>query len=162
MKLHKNWNGPISEILYNRYRFHESSTILNEAILQLKDFTTKEKLIVPYSENEKNANYNIFNFQEEDKMPWYENVFELLTFSSIQYKIDLVKDYYTDEKCFISKYGINNEPIAILCSIEYPKISSIRRFVNFAKSQEKKICKFIIAVKNLDADSYTINSHGEE
>jgi len=147
-KIFKNWDGPISESHYNKLKYHENSTIFNEAFLQLKAFLSKENSIVLHQENGKNKNYNIFTAFEDDKMPWYENVFELLTFSNIQYKIDLQKDYYSDEKCFISKYGLNNENIAILCSIELPNDSAIRKFILFTKRQKIEFSKYIIAVKN--------------
>ncbi len=101
LRLHENWDGPISENLFNKMRFHENPTMVTEAFLQLRDFLSKEKAIIPHIEIEKSKNYNIFTPLEDDKMPWYENVFELLTFSNQQYKIDLQKDYYPDEKCFI-------------------------------------------------------------
>lgn len=148
LRLHKNWNGPISETLYNKMRYHENSTMVNEALLQLKDFFSKENLITIHQDNIKHKDYNIFTSNEDDKMPWYENVFELITFSNSQYKIDLKNDYYPDGKCFISRYGLANENIAILCTIDYPKDSLIRNFIHFANSQKKEISKFIIAVKN--------------
>jgi DNA replication protein DnaC len=157
--LHKNWNGPISEISYHKLRFNENSTIVNEAMLQLKDFISKDKAIVIHKENDNKNQGTIFNPYVEDKMPWYENVHELLKLSSYQYKIDLNKDYYHEEKCFISKYGLNDELTAILCTIEYPKISTIRKFINFTKSQKKEITKHIIAVKNFDSKETTIKEY---
>lgn len=147
-KLHKNWDGPISETLYNKRRFHENPTMLAEALIQLKDFLSKEKIIVPHVEGSKNKNYNIFSEHEADKMPWYENVYELLSFSDSQFKIDLIKDYYSAEKTFISKYGQTNQNIAIFCAIDYPNDSTIRNFVLFTKSQKLVFSKYIIAIKN--------------
>lgn len=150
--LHKNWDGPISETLYNKLRFHENPTMLAEALIQLKDFLSKEKNIVPHIEGSKNKNYNIFTEYETDKMPWYENVYELLSFSDSQYKIDLIKDYYSAEKTFISKYGQTNQNIAILCTIDYPNDITIRNFVLFAKSQKLDFTKYIIAIKNYEGE----------
>jgi hypothetical protein len=158
-RLHKNWDGPISEILHNKWRFHENPTIFQEALLQFNDFISKQKSITPYIEGERNKYYNVFTPYEEDKMPWYMNVFELLTFANQQYKIDFQKDYYPDEKCFISKYGLNNDNIAILCSVDYPNESTIRNFILFAKSQKVEFSKFIIAIKNYDSEIVTIRKY---
>lgn len=158
-KLHKNWDGPISESHFNKFRFHENPTILAEALIQLKDFLSKEKIIIPHIEGSKNKNYNIFTEHEDDKMPWYENVYELLCFSDSQYKIDLIKDYYTAEKTFISKYGQANENIAILCSIDYPKDSAIWNFIHFTKSFKVEFTKYIIAIKNCESEVKIINKH---
>lgn len=160
--LHKNWDGPISELLYNKLRFHENPTMLAEALTQLKDFLSKEKSIVPHVEGSKSKNYNIFTEHEGDKMPWYVNVFELLCFSDSQYKIDLLKDYYSAEKTFISKYGHANENIAILCSIDYPNDSTIRNFVLFVKSQKLEFSKYIIAVKNYEGEVKNIKKHNTD
>lgn len=159
LRLHKNWDGPISETLYNKWRFHENPTIFQEALLQFNDFISKQKTITPHIESERNKNYNIFIPYEDDKMPWHENVFELLTFANQQYRIDLQGDYYPDEKCFISKYGLNNENIAILCSIDFPNDSTIRNFILFTKSHKVEFSKFIIAVKNYDSEIVTIKKN---
>jgi hypothetical protein len=162
LKLHKNWDGPISETLFNKLRFHENPTIFQEAFLQFKDFISKDKTIIPHIESEKNKNYNIFTSHEDDKMPWHENVYELLTFANQQYKIDLQKDYYPDQKCFISKYGLNNENIAVLCSLNFPNDITIRNFILFAKSLKIEFSKFIIAVKHYDSEILTIKRHDTE
>lgn len=161
-KLHKNWDGPISEIHYDRNRFHENSTMLQEAILQLKDFLSKEKKILPHKNNKEIKNFNIFASQEADKMPWHENVFELLTFNDAQYKIDLYNDYYRDEKCFITKYGLINNYIAILCLLDFPDDTTIRAFISFADSHKLKLSKYIIAVKNYEGSEICVNKFDKE
>lgn len=157
LNLHKNWNGPISETLFNKKRFHENPTILAESYLQLKDFLSKEKIIQPHVENEKAKHFNIFVPSEDDKTPWHESVYELLTFSSLQYKIDLQNDYYQEEKIFISRFGHNNKPIAIFCCIDLPKDSAIRNFILFCRKQKLDFTKLIVAVKNEISESKTIN-----
>jgi hypothetical protein len=148
LRLHKNWNGPISEILYDKRRFHDNPTIFDESYLQLKDFFSKEKSIQPHTENDKSKYFNIFTPAEDDKTPWHESVYELLSFSSLQYKIDLQNDYYREEKVFISKFGQNNEAIAILCCLDNPNDSTIRNFVLFCKKQKMEFVKLIVAIKN--------------
>jgi hypothetical protein len=162
LRLHKNWDGPISENQFDKQRFQYNPTVLSEAILQLKDFVSKEKIIVPHVEKEKEKTFNIFMHTEDDKTPWHENVFELLTFSNPQYKIDLLKDYYPDEKCFISKYGQADERIVVFCTIDYPNESTIRNFINFAKRQKKEFSKFIIAIKKHTGIIEIINKYETE
>ena len=161
-KLYKNWDGPISEIDNNKKVLHESSFLLSDAIRQLKDFVSKEKLIIPFEKNSKIDTYNVFIQREDNKLPWNENVFELLTFANQQYKINLTRDYYSDEKCFFSKYGVKNENIAILCSIDYPKDSAISRFLTFTKKSKIEFSKYIIAIKNYDNDLHTITKNNTE
>lgn len=130
--------------------------------MQLQDFFSKEKLIIPHYENDRGKSYNIFTQLEDDKMPWYENVYELLTFSNLQYKIDLQQDYYPDEKCFISKYGHKSEYIAILCTIDFPTESIIRRYTDFVKHQGLNFSKILIAIKNHESDVEVMNMYNLE
>lgn len=162
IKLHRNWKGPISEVLHNKKKFNENQTIIDEAFLQLRDFLTKEKLIVPYNESSEDASYNIFSKVEDDKMPWYENVYELLTFTNRQYHIDLMNDYYPDEKCFISTYGLSKEHIAILCVLDSPDETTINNFIDFTNKQNKEFIKLIIAVRNYDQGIEKLEVRGKE
>lgn len=161
-KVHKNWNGPISEIHFNKMRFSENPSLFNEAALQFKDFMSSEKLIIPHNNIEKNSRFNIFNISEEEKTPWFENAFELLTFSDPQYKINLEEDYFAEEKVFISKYGTFNQNIAILCVINEPSEKIIKKFIKFTTSQQVPFTKHIIAIKNSKSFSETLSIDGTE
>jgi DNA replication protein DnaC len=162
LSVHRNWDGPISEIAFQKERFQEQQTLLSEAILQLKDFLSKQKVIYRHADVNSQDHFNVFIPQEEDKMPWHEHVFELLTFPNKQYKIDFVHDYYPDEKCFISKYGQNDDIIAILCALDFPNDSTIRNFLLFAKRQKKSISKFIVAARNIRGDIYKTTKYETE
>lgn len=162
LKLHKNWDGPISEISFEKKKYNESQSIYDEALLQLKDIVHKKKAIQIHLENEKQFDYAIIKQHEDEKLPWHVNVYELLTYSNNQYKIAINEDYYPDEKCFISTYGINDEHIAILCVIDYPNDSSIRNFVMFTKKTKIKFAKHIIAIKNHEDEIKIIEKYDTE
>lgn len=79
MKIHKNWSGAISESLHEKNRFSETQSITTEFMMQLKDFFNKDKQIKIYRESTHSKNFNIFTNPDIDKIPWYENVYELLS-----------------------------------------------------------------------------------
>lgn len=146
-KIHKNWDGPISESLHERIRFNENQGLLEEAYLQMIDFLSAKKRITLYEPSLKEENQSVFIQNENSKMPWSENVFELLTYSDHQYRIDLKQDYYQKEKCFISKYGNSGKYVAIYCVTAFPKDASIRKFIQFTKNFNYEFTEFIIAIR---------------
>lgn len=162
ISLYKNWAGPISIETYDKQRFSQPSTMLQEAKLQLQHFLSHQK-IHPYIQNKQTGLQNLFTNTDQEKMPWHVNVYELLTFSSDQYKLDLKNDYYDNEQCFISTYGKDKKNvIAILCCKQYPKDSAIRDFVAFVRKHSRTVYKYIIAVKEGKGDEKNVMWQGTE
>ncbi|WDF58025.1 hypothetical protein PQ462_15005 [Flavobacterium sp. KACC 22758] len=159
-KIHQNWNGPISERHYEKNRFNENSGLFFEAFLQFKDWLTSQNLIIKHNWQKTETLHAIFGIREEDKMPWHEHVFELLTFADKQYIIDFDNDFYRDYKCFISKYGKENEVIAIYCDYELPSNEEIKEFIGFCNSLKEFPSRYIIAIKNTVEKNYEINFEG--
>ncbi|HZW70554.1 MAG TPA: hypothetical protein VFF57_06735, partial [Hanamia sp.] len=159
--LHRNWNGPVSELYFERKIHSETPpTLIDESFLQLADFFRKNKAIKVHIDNERGKKYNVFTPYEDEKMPWYESVFELLSYADRQYKIDINKDYYQDDKVLLSKYGQSNQSIAIFCSLDTPKESAIRNFILFCRKQKDVYSKYIIAIKNERAETKIENHLG--
>ncbi|WP_343706687.1 hypothetical protein [Flavobacterium sp.] len=159
-KIHQNWNGPISERHYEKNRFNESSGLFFEAFLQFKDWLTSQSLIVKHNSKKSETLHAIFGVREEDKMPWHEHVFELLTFADKQYIIDFDNDFYRDYNCFISKYGKEDEVIGIYCDYNLPSIDEIKKFIKFCNSLKKSPSRYIIAIKNTVEKNHEINVEG--
>lgn len=160
-KVFKNWNGPISEASYNKQRFKQGESIFEEATLQLKDWLSKNKIIVKHVEEDSSYREIVFINRDEEKIPWHEQASELLRLSDKQYKIDINTDYYTKEKCFLSKYGVDNKQIAILCILEYPNESTIMNFKEFLDSQDCVFDKLIVAIKTNRTSNNSIERFGK-
>lgn len=155
-RIYKNWDGPISELHYENIKLYLPSNIIKDFKVQLFDFLHKEKVLVVHNEQYQNNDYQIFLPTEDDKTPWYVNVYELLTYSSIQYDIDLEKDYYSEENVFISEYGQNKDAIAVFCCLHEPNESKIKKFLNFTAKQKRDFQKYIVAIKNDISESKSV------
>jgi hypothetical protein len=155
LKLHKNWNGPISEITYQNRRLSQDINIFSESIIQLKDFFSPQKTIKIHSQESRDYPI-IIKDRTEENISWHENVYELLTLYSSQYKIKLTEDYYENERVFISNYGKNNETYCIFCAIDYPSNEDLKNFLSFCKSQtDFEKSKFVVVVKNWNGNVKT-------
>lgn len=154
IKIFKNWNGTKSvyQVELEKHKEHtnifvdvklilkgdERLRLYNPVIDEKTDFVLKEPVI--------------------DPIAWHEQVCELLTLSSVQYKFNIKKDWYQKEGCFISSYGKENQPLSVMCSLSLPSERKIIEFIRFSLKQLPSLTKtnetiFIVAVKN------TENSH---
>lgn len=156
-KIHQNWSGPISTITAEKRRFREDNNIIEEFVIQLNDFfrSKENKKIIFHKPDFSENKYSVFSSNEFEKAPWFEDVYELFVFRSSQYDIDLHKDFYVEENCFIAKFGHNKESIAILCSFDTPNENELNRFIKFSHSINTKYVKLIIAIKNGENASFT-------
>ncbi|WP_305952734.1 NACHT domain-containing NTPase [Emticicia oligotrophica] len=161
-KIHSNWNGPISTIAAEKMRF-SGSTMFEEFLLQFQDFfrSKQNKKIIPHRADDIETKYSVFSINDFDKSPWFEEVYELFTLRSNQYNINIKKDFYEEENCFVSKYGHNKEAIAIFCSLSYPTQTELDKFLRFISSLNKKFTKIIVAIKNVKGDQAVKNINGK-
>lgn len=158
---HRNWNGPVSIETHEKQRFNRSSTIFEEANAQFLHLIGK-KQIEKWLGDEQYVLPNVFQNQDQAKQPWHVNVFELLTYSSDQFNIDLKSDYFDKESCFIGYYGKKeNQIIAVLCVNDYPKDSRIREFMTFVRKQHKEVFEYFIAVKSSDRLAGKVHYQGQ-
>ncbi|WP_461789685.1 NACHT domain-containing protein [Pedobacter sp.] len=155
MGIFNNWDGPVSKNTYDKRRFNQPSTLLDEAKIQAKAIFNNKKIIKYKPELDTSVN-SVFANTDPDKLPWHIHVFELLTFSSGQYRFDREKDYHEKENCYIGPYGnSNNYQIAVLCLREIPNKHKLRDFITFARKINKNVHEFKLAVKSRsDQDTF--------
>lgn len=153
LRIFNNWNGVKSLRQFELEIRNERTTIISEVIAFFKE---NEKLLEYKPTKDETIN---FRLQETtiDKIAWHVQVHDLLTLSSKQYKINIDKDWFQKESCYLSTYG--NYPIAILCSLKDVSESKIKGFIGFVQSnlpkrQNVKI-KFLVAIKSGSFSNYS-------
>ena len=74
---------------------------------------------------------------------------QLLKLADSQYKIDIDKDWYKAENCYISSYGNDGQIVAILCNHKIISDAKVSAFLKFVQRQKKVIngIKFIWAIQ---------------
>jgi len=145
----KNWKGKISIHQYELEKQREATNLISEFKIY---FEGKEKL------REFNPEIDVKNSfllkePEIESIAWHDQVYDLLTLSSSQYKINKSRDWFQKENCFISYYGKQEQPLAIFCSLNTPSIKKTEDFIKFVKNQIPidnciKDIKTIVAIKN--------------
>lgn len=153
LRIFKNWNGQKSIHQAELNKSRKTTTIFKDIKIY---FNNDEKLKLYIPELHDKSEY-IINEPQIESIAWYQQVQELLTLSSSQYKLNLNQDWYQKEKCFISCYGKENQPLAVFCAIDMPSNKKIIDFISFSLRQfsnKNKIpdAKFIVAIKNLDSE----------
>lgn len=158
-KLYEKWNLPTS------VRQHELSTLVqetnyfNEALYAITHWDT---LQIYDSQNLLNEKLNIRE-TEIQYLTWHVQVAELLTLHSKQYHIDVEKDWYEQEHCFISNYGQSHSPLAILCRQEKPGSAKIDDFIRFVqKNHKSEGIQYIVAIKEGNIDEVEKTTSGIE
>jgi|GEM_PF-4754751 len=94
--------------------------------------------------------------------PWHIDVAEILMMISQQYQIEQQKDWYQEQKCYISAYGKNKEEICIYCCSEEPSVIDIQKLLKFIDQEVIKIKRIIIAVEKGDDPKIDIVVSGWE
>lgn len=157
-KIFIDWNGgkSIDEIenSYGRINisfFHDSIHFVsnpNSRILGQEEIYNNEGTL-PYEQ------------MEVENVVWRIQAAELLKLRDAQYKIDLEKHWYSQENCYLSKYGHNGQIVAILCSNNIVSDSKIISFLKFVKGQIKETdnIKYILAIQ-ADIEQVEINING--
>jgi hypothetical protein len=149
-KIYLNWKEPVSLRQHKQESLKEKITILH-FVKDVKALAVRDKELVIY-QPEKHDIYETFDFESEKKeTSWHIHAAELLRLVSKQYNIDVDNDWYSEESCFISRYGKNNQLLGILCTHESPNDDVINRFVDVIKRHRKEgesIYKLVVAVKN--------------
>lgn len=87
--------------------------------------------------NEVAADDITFDVMDAESIAWHEQVAKLLELTDAQYKINIERDWYGRENCYISKYGNNGQALAVFCSQKPVSDSKLSSFVKFVKSQKK-------------------------
>lgn len=148
VNIHRNWDGYVSTIHYEKLRFREQNNIYEESFLQLKDFLSKEKKIIRYVPSKNEPKYSILKGKEYEKTPWFEEVAELFNLKTNQYNISVSKDYNDIHECYVTKYGRDEKDTVIFCTINEPSEENINKCLKYIDSLPINFYKIIFAVKN--------------
>lgn len=110
---------------------------------------------------EKISNYESaisYEQMEVENVVWRIQAAELLKLRDAQYKIDIGKHWYSQESCYIAKYGHNGQIVAILCSNIMVSDAKILSFLKFVKGQIKETenIHYILAIQ---ADIELLDKH---
>lgn len=158
-KTFKCWNGNISNRHYQLKQNHTTTNIISEAKFYIRNRNNNE--IQVYNPNKNNERDNLFSTSMQSIIPWQNQVAELLNLSSREYNINVHKDWIEKERCFLSRYGKNNELIAIYCPADRkPADAKVKQFINYIQKENKNEKKqYVIAIRNSDIDeTYKIDN----
>ena len=93
---------------------------------------------------------------EVENLDWHIQAAELLKLKDAQYKIDTTKHWYSQENCYITKYGNKEQIVAILCSSQIIADAKLSAFLRFVKDQTKETddIRYIWAIQdNVDFET---------
>lgn len=156
--LHRNWNSEVvSERHYKNTLKGVNSSLINDFFIQLRDFIKNEGLITPYDGTKFQPQNEILSGYKNKVQPWYENVAEIFTLLSNQYKINIEQDWYREESCLIATYGKERERIHIYCLEKEPTEEQIVDFVRAVRNSNVKVKRIIIAVEQQEAEKKQIS-----
>lgn len=159
INIHKNWSGGKSvEEIENS--FGNRDTYLFQESLQF--VTNHSSRILGQEERHESENAVQYECMEIENVVWHIQAAELLKLKDAQYKIDIAKNWYSQENCYIAKYGSNDQIVAILCSnktIADAKISAFMKFVR-AQTKEKDNIRYIWAIQdNVDIETKQVDGN---
>ena len=153
IKIFKNWKGGKSvEEIGNRFG-NQEVYLLPESWQFL---TNSNSRILGHEERYESENTISYEQMEVENLVWRIQAAELLKLKDAQYKIDTTKHWYSQENCYITKYGNNEQIVAILCSSLKIADAKISAFLKFVKAQVKETddIRFIWAIQdNVDFET---------
>ena len=159
IKIYKNWNGGKSvEEIENRFGDREIYLIPES----LKFITNSNSRILGHEEGHEPETTISYEQMEVENLVWHIQAAELLKLKDAQYKIDTTKHWYSQENCYITKYGNNEQIVAILCSSQIIADAKISAFLRFVKDQTKETddLRYIWAIQdNVDFETKLFEGH---
>ena len=159
INIFKNWNGGKSvEEIENRFGAREVYLIPES----LQFITNSNSRILGYEEGRDSDNTISYEQMEVENLVWHIQAAELLKLKDAQYKINTTKHWYSQENCYITKYGNNEQIVAILCSSQIIADAKISAFLKFVKAQTKETddIRYIWAIQdNVDFETKLLEGH---
>jgi hypothetical protein len=149
VRLHKNWQGPIS------VREHEAALlgikpgILSGSLLALSTYVGRSKLDI-YEPSRRSRDAD-FVPSPSATYAWHSWVARILQLSSNQFHIDEVGDWHAEEQVFVSSYGKDRQSIGILCSASEPSKSELQKAKKFIETQAGKVSRIIVAIESVSS-----------
>lgn len=158
IKIYKNWNGGKSVDEIENYYGNQEVYILQESL----KYITNPKSRILGQDEKLELEGTSYDQMEVENVVWHIHAAELLKLKDSQYKIDFAKHWYSQENCYITKYGDNGQIIAILCSLHMVADAKLSGFLRFVKGQTKEadFIRYIWAIQdNVNLEIKEIDGH---
>lgn len=151
--VYKNWDGGVSkrEHLLLKDREHTLKYFQDcfAYLISIKKTDNELNLYYDWLENTQFKNQ-----VHQESASWHIEVAEMYKIKSVQYRINIQKDWHVNQNCYISNYGPDCEAqsgnIAIYCSIKMPTKEEISRFIQYISLYRNNYFEIIVAVKVKD------------
>jgi hypothetical protein len=158
LSLYRDWPGNIS------VREHDARFGGNQPNLVANAFAAvvhrKSPSLQPYAGPKRQLDKFEQQLSPTESKAWHIWVARILSITSHQFHIDEVKDWYSDRKLFISRYGPKNIPIGILCCSSFPTPSAVENAVEFVTSQTSLPSRLIVAIELGSENKYSTALNG--
>jgi len=171
MKIHTNWNGPISVNAYKRENRNEPSSISYEGLIELK------RIINRFPPPEKHIPLDISDLKitldsPEDSISWHLQARELKMQKSKSYYFDS-ENWHDQHLCWVGENKKTKGIVILNCITEAPEKKNIRRFINYVNillkkyNHDKEDVELFIAVKpkfeskEIEVEGFTIKIESE-
>lgn len=132
--IHTNWNGAKSKVEQNSVNIPDTHSFLIDAYRYMRYEDARR---ISISENSNHQEEFTVQSMTVESISWRLQLADLLKLISTQYKINVESDWYSQENCYISRYGNDNHVIAIFCTHTEVADAKVSGFVNFVQRQRK-------------------------
>lgn len=146
--IHQNWNGVLSTRQVDLKETGRRVSLLED----FQFYRTNWDQIEVYRSREK-SKPEVFSPYEPDNRPWHLKAANLFSLLDQQYHINVEKDWYREQECFISRYGQDETKIGILCLDKRPSDERLRDFFDFVDKRGENFEKLIVAIDGQGPES---------
>lgn len=149
----QSWDGsrkPISQRQAKEEEVNASPSMPKDYYVAMMALFKENELLQTYTKTDEHLKGFDVATAVGENLPWEQQAAELLNLYSTQYTIHKEKDWYVNEKTYISSYGKNTILTGIFCPINPPNEKEISKFIQFVESQKTnpdQDFKFVIACK---------------
>lgn len=153
LSIFKNWGDskkPISQRQAKEKEVNARPSLQEDWQVAKQDFFKEDEQLQIYTKADEHLKDFDIATAVGESLPWEQQAAELLKLYSPQYAINEKKDWYVNEKTYISSYGKNTILIGIFCPINPPNKKEISNFIQFVENQKTnpdQDCKLVIACK---------------
>ncbi len=146
--MHQNWNGVPSTRQVDLAETNRRVSLLED----FQFYRTNRDQIEVYRAREK-SKPEVFSPYEPDNRPWHLKAANLFSLLDQQYHINVEKDWYREQECFISRYGQDEAKIGILCLDKRPSDERLRDFFDFVDKRGGNFEKLIVVIDGQGPES---------
>ncbi|MEO1258762.1 MAG: NACHT domain-containing protein [Bacteroidota bacterium] len=139
--VHQNWNGLKSIRQVDHKEIGKKISVWQDI-----QYYWKYRDDIEIYHEKKKAIPEVFSEFEPDTRPWHTKAADLLRLIDQQYKIKS-KEWYNEYKCYLSRYGQDNEGLSILCLEKTPTPDRVEGFINFIRTRSNQFVRLIVAIK---------------